>query len=312
MDVRELRYFISVARNRSFTKAAEELFVAQSALSRQIKKLEDELGVQLLTRHAKGVELTRAGVALMERADPLIHMVRQIKAELGASTEPEGHLSIAVPPGAGLQFAGDFLQAFSAAFPKVSIHLLDGASASLQEWLLNRKVDIAVLHNVPPISELNILPLLEEPTLLVCKTGTVLPKLESASAGFSIQDLKDLPLILPASPHHNRILMDRAAAQSSVSLNIAYEVDSVPIIKQLVKKGLGCGIFTQAVVDEEVKAGVIDTYPLRLPITSSLLSIAWRKNESPPAGLNEAVQLLRQTVGGRVAAGLWPGQVRLP
>lgn len=312
MDVRELRYFTSVARNRSFTKAAEELFVAQSALSRQIKKLEDELGVQLLTRHAKGVALTRAGRALMERADPLIHMVRQIKAELGTSNEPEGHLSIAVPPGAGLQFAGDFLLAFGAECPKVSVHLLDGASTSLQEWLLNRRVDIAVLHNVPPVPELNIFPLLEEPTLLVCKAGTSIKATYSGGPGFSIQDLQKLPLILPAQPHHNRILMDRAAAQSGISLNIAYEVDSALITKQLIKRGLGCSVFTQTVVNAEVIAGDIEVHPLRLPISSSLLSIAWRKNESPPAGLDEAVRLIRETVAKLVREKRWPGEVRLP
>ena len=85
MDFREIRYFAQVATAGSFSRAAKELRVAQPALSRQIRKLEQELGVDLLVRHGRGVRLTGAGSILLERAEQMIHLLRNTGDEVRAT-----------------------------------------------------------------------------------------------------------------------------------------------------------------------------------------------------------------------------------
>ena len=103
MDFREIRYFAQIATAGSFSLAAKELRVAQPALSRQIRKLEQELGVDLLVRHGRGVRLTGAGSILLERAEQMIHLLRNTGDEVRANANTvSGHVSLGLTPAAGL------------------------------------------------------------------------------------------------------------------------------------------------------------------------------------------------------------------
>lgn len=106
MDVRELKSFIHVARAGSFNRAAAELYIAQPALSRQIAKLEEEIGVPLFVRHGRGVRLTAAGARLLERAEIITQMVGETGEHVRASVDEErGYLAVGLPPTMGALIA---------------------------------------------------------------------------------------------------------------------------------------------------------------------------------------------------------------
>ena len=106
MDFKEVRYFLQVARAGSFNRAAHELNIAQPALSRQVRKLETSLGVDLFVRHGGGVRLTSAGSLLYEGAESIHHMVKRTTERIRAGGENvAGHVTFGVPPGAGLLIA---------------------------------------------------------------------------------------------------------------------------------------------------------------------------------------------------------------
>ena len=163
MELKELRNFMQVARAGSVSRAAEELRLAQPALSRQIKKLEHELGVSLFTRHGRGVRLSAAGSLLLERAEAIAHLVHQTREEIKDDRSPQrGRITLGVPPAAGRILIPHFAERFQKAWPQTTLHMREGVASSLQEWLVEKRLDIAMLHNPPHLETLDISPLLTE------------------------------------------------------------------------------------------------------------------------------------------------------
>lgn len=113
----------------------------------------------------------------------------------------------------------------------------EGVSSSLQEWLLEKRIDIAVLHNPPHLESLNIQPLLAERMLVVGPARDRRKRCQPAS--FRVRDLAGLPLILPNMAHSNRRLVEHAAHEYGICLRIKIEADSVAFAKAMVEKGLG-------------------------------------------------------------------------
>ena len=168
-DIRKLRSFVHVAWDGSITRAAERLHIAQPALSRQLHKLEEELGVALLVRHGRGVTLTQRGTLLLKRAEALIRQFEEIRHEILTSEGTyTGHVVIGVPPAAGLLIAPAVFKLFRARWPNATLQFREGVSSLLEEWLLDRRLDIAVLHNPPPMAEIDVTPVLHERMVLAC------------------------------------------------------------------------------------------------------------------------------------------------
>jgi LysR family transcriptional regulator, nitrogen assimilation regulatory protein len=163
MELKELRNFMRVARAGSVSRAAQELRLAQPALSRQIQKLEHELGVSLFARHGRGVRLSVAGSLLLERAEAIVHLVHQTSEEIKDDRSPaSGRITLGVPPAAGRILIPPFVARFQKAWPQTTLHMREGVASSLQEWLVEKRIDIAMLHNPPHLESLDISPLLNE------------------------------------------------------------------------------------------------------------------------------------------------------
>ncbi len=307
MDFRELRYFAHVARAGSFSRAANELRIAQPALSRQIRKLEEELGAPLLVRHGRGVRLTGAGSLLLERAETLSHLLHQTADEVRANGNTlTGHLSIGVPPAAGLLIVPAMVEQFRKLWPRVSLHVREGISTSLQEWLLDRRVDVALVHNPAPLDALHIVPILKERMILVGppaagKSGS------RQKRSYQIRDLTDLPLILPSLPHNNRRLVEQAAVMHGVRLGPVIEVDSVALTKSMVRAGLGYTILTVAAVQDETARGDLTAYDIERPPLTSTVAIASLREMQPSRLVAELSRVLRATAHDLIARGAWTG-----
>ena len=175
MESRELRNFARVARCGSFSRAADELGIAQPALSRQILKLERELGVSLFVRHGRGVHLTTAGSLLLDRADAITHLIYRTSEEVTQNHTRGGSVVLGVPPAAGLLIVPPLVERLRAESPQLTLHLREGVSTLLQEWLLDRRIDIAVLHNPPPLEVLEINPMLRERMVVIGPTRAPAP-----------------------------------------------------------------------------------------------------------------------------------------
>jgi LysR family nitrogen assimilation transcriptional regulator len=301
MDIRELRTFIHVARSGSFSRAAAELFTAQPALSRQISKLEAEIGVPLLVRHGRGVRLTAAGTRLLERAELITHMVGETGAQVRASAdEQSGHIAIGLPPAIGLLIGEQLVREFRARWPRVSLHVREGLSSYLQEWVLDRRVDLAVVYNQPLLDSVDVQPLFSEPMVLVGRPGD-----GDASRVWRIAELGEIPLILPALPHSNRTLLEQIALQHGVRLRVDMEVDSVALTKKLVAAGLGYTISTATAIQAETRQGTLRAHPIERPAIRSSVVVTTLREQRANRLVTSMAALLTETMHDLITHSEW-------
>ncbi|WP_144957846.1 LysR family transcriptional regulator [Pseudomonas oryzihabitans] len=299
MDIRELRSFVKVAQCGGFSRAARELYVAQPALSRQIAKLEEQLGVELFTRHGKGVELTAAGARLVERAEVMLRYLEETADHVRSSAEEErGHLAVGLPPAIGSLVGPQLIQKFRQRWPKASLHALEGLSTSLQEWLLQGRIEVAVVYNQPLLEAFDVRPLFSERMVLVGPPG-------EASHSQRLSALGEVPLILPGLPHSNRRLVEQVAAQNTVRLNVILEVDSVGLTKKLVAAGQGYSILAHAAVQQDIDRGELVGHEIERPGIRSTVSLARLKERRSSRLALSWEKIVLETLEELVTVGPW-------
>ena len=306
MELKELRNFMRVAHAGSVSRAAQELRLAQPALSRQISKLEHELGTPLFSRHGRGMRLSAAGSRLLERAEAIAQLVQQTREEIREDRSPtRGRLVLGVPPAAGRLIVPYFVERFRKTWPETTLHLREGVASSLQEWLVEKRIDLALLHNPPHLEALELKPLLTERMFVIGPPRHRL-KQRPHPKSFRIRDLGALPLILPNGAHANRRLVENAALEHGVRLRIMIEADSVAFAKTMVERGLGYTILTYAAVQDELARGELTVYPIVRPALSVRVCIVTPRGEMPKL-VEDAGEMLRDVCSSLVRSKRWAG-----
>lgn len=263
MDLKPLRSFVAVVEAQSFTRAAASLSLTQSALTRQIQKLEADVGAELLTRSHRGVDLTERGALLLERARAVLAEVEQIKALLRSDAAgPAGHISLGMSPAAGQMLIPLLLERVARLYPKIRIHVVEGFTAHIHEGLLEGRLDLGVLHDPEDRKRLQVEPLLVEPLLLVGPRGSR-PRQRHGAPRHGVEMLAELPLILPSRPNSLRMHIEQMVAATGLRLNVRAEVDSISITKTLVQRGYGYTVLSYELLHQEIDRGDLEVVPIR-------------------------------------------------
>jgi LysR family nitrogen assimilation transcriptional regulator len=305
MDLRSLRYFQTVAEWSSYSRAAEMLRISQPAISRQICKLEDDIGARLFHRRAHGVSLTDAGEALLKRCHLVLRELEQARAEIHSGVQgPSGSIAFAVPPAAAHFLVPTLVQRFGARYPNVFLKLAGGFSGHIHEWLVREEVDIACLHDPLPQKGFEITPLVREEVFLVGRPG-IMP---ADRDHLRIAHLAEVPLIVPSRPNASRRLLDHWVARAGVTLNIRAEVDDHLMIRALIQAGIGCSLLTQGAFVGERARGEVAALRFH-PRAYWPLAIV-RTNGTPRAQILEAFhQTILSVARELIRAGVWPAQM---
>lgn len=310
MKFEDLDAFVRVARQGGFSRAATQMRIAQSALSRRVTRLEHGLGVKLLARHGRGVRLTEHGVALLERATGLMNELESIEDDiLALATEPSGDVHIALPPTTAQVIAPLIVREMRDKFPRVRLYIHEGFSGFIHDWMVDGKVDLAVLYNPEPSAELQISPFLREPLYLVVPSdGPALPAAALKNGHVILKKLGTVPLILPSHSHSLRTLLERLAAEHRFSLQVAHEVDGMRATKGMVEAGLGYTVFSYAGVYEEVNAGTLKIIPF-VPRLDWELALVERKTVAASRALFEVKRSIAKQVHVLLERGFWQGKL---
>lgn len=304
VDTRALRYFQAVAECGSYSRGSELLRISQPAISRAIRKLEDDLGSQLFRRHGHGVTLTNAGRILLERSQSILRQLEQTRAEVRSSEAgPAGHISFAVPPGAGQFLAPPLARRFSSEFPRVVLKIIGGYSGTIHEWLVRGQVDLACIHEPLPQRGFDVVPLVEEEVLLVGRPGSAPRDWGHVTPAA----LADIPLVLPSRPNATRRLLDLWGASSGVPLNVAMEVDDHSITRALVREGIGFTLLTRGAVEAELRRGDIQVWPLAPRATWTLALVSTTNAPRSPI-LTAFIETLREVARDLTTSGAWPAR----
>jgi DNA-binding transcriptional LysR family regulator len=246
MDIRQLRYFEAVARHRHFTRAASELHVAQSALSHQVRRLEDELGVELLRRTTRSVEPTEAGGLVAAHARAVLSQTDALRGEI---EELRGLVRGRLTVGAML-FGGELdipalLAGFTASFPHVEIGVREGTARRMLDMLRDGSLDLTFALEVEAPAGVDRLELSSEEL-------TAVTSLDHRLAGrrpLRLSSLGDYPLIAFEPGSSTRALLDAALADAGVAPRVAVEATDLTLIRSLAARGLGVAVLPRSFVE---------------------------------------------------------------
>jgi DNA-binding transcriptional LysR family regulator len=243
MEIRQLRYFEGVVRHRHFTRAAEDLHVAQSAISHQVRQLERELGVELLRRTTRSVQPTEAGELVAARARLIL---AEADALQGDVDELRGLVRGHVAVGA-LLFGGELdipalLASFTATFPDVELGLHERTAQGMIDGLNDGSLDLAFALESDPPDGLDRLELSEEELAVV--VGPAHPL--AGKRPLPIAALAGHPLIAFQRGSSTRELVDAAFAAAGVQARIALEGNDLALVRSLVAQGIGLAILPRS------------------------------------------------------------------
>lgn len=306
MDLRQLNTFIQVADLGSLSKASDRLRIAQPALSRQIRMLEEELKLTLFDRHGRGMALTSAGELLRARAGNILRQLEETRADLAEEAGAvRGRVVFGMPPTVGDILATRLIERFLAQYPEVTLRAVPAFSGYLLDWLHAGEVDIAVVYGTEANASMRLSPLLVESLCLVTP-GSTSPAPHHAIPFAEVAREK---LVLPGPQHGLRRLIEREARVHGITLQVAVEADALQVLKGLVQRGLGSTILPPASVHDEVAAGLLGAAPIIEPSLSRKLVVAQPLGRQASNAVRRFEQVLRQEVSAMVSEGIWEGQL---
>jgi LysR family transcriptional regulator, nitrogen assimilation regulatory protein len=293
MNLNQLEYFVHTAEMGSLSKAAIVLNIAQSALSRQIRLLEADLQVTLLLRNGRGVVLTEAGKRLFDHSIAILQLVSRVREDIDASRdEPVGRIVIGLPPTMGRMLTLPLVEGFKRALPKARLAIVEGLSTHLAEWVSTGRVDIGLLHNPESQPSLEVMPVLQEPLVLVSPAGSKVGK----AATVNFEDLVNYPLIMPERAHVIRKLIETQAALTGLKLQVAWEISSVRSILDLVRAGHGHAVLSRNAIAIEQRPEEFILRPLVKPQLMSTLCLAISAHKPVTPLTKHVMHLLRELV----------------
>jgi DNA-binding transcriptional LysR family regulator len=291
MELRHLRYFIAVAEERSVTRAAERLWLAQPGLSRQIRDLERELGAQLFERHARGVELTDVGERFLERARTAVAAVNSAGATVrDAEAGVVGTVRLGIVLGASWHLTGSVLDEFARARPRVELTLLEGYGGTLWHELREGRIDALISPSGMEVSDVRTLRTLElgsEPWVVLAGQRHRL----AATSSLHASDLEGEQIAVTA--HRDGSAYDRAVAGLLEELGVTAVLTRTapgPSLQAAVARGEAVALTT---APAELRPHVI-ARPLH-PSRALRFELAWRDEAISPA-LAEFVRLTAESV----------------
>jgi DNA-binding transcriptional LysR family regulator len=278
-DLRRLRYFLAVARERNFTRAAERLHIAQPALSRQVRQLEQELGVELLRRTTHDVELTDAGRFLLERGPALLDDADELwRAARAFGAGERGGVSVGYGTSAGYETAPRLLAALASRVPDLAIETRVAPLAQLVTDVAQGALDAAIVR-CPPLT-----PGIEARVVRLERQGVLLRRDDprSGAAAIALADVRDEPLLLhprEANPGHYDAVLELCAA-AGFAPTLAVRTLSFDLAQTPVAAGEAV-----AIVGESTLAGLpadLAWVPLAPP-ASLAIALLVRADGRPPA-----------------------------
>ncbi|GGL80867.1 LysR family transcriptional regulator [Wenxinia marina] len=301
MEVRQLRYFTSVAREGSFGRAAARLNVAQPALSRQIKKLEEELGVELFVRHAHGITLTAAARSLAPRAEHILDEIDGFRHALQQPVADERRcLRIGVSPGTAELLAYPLSQLVQRRHPHLTCEFVSMLMPARADLLLDGQMALSVMNRPRSLNGLRILPLLREPVCLIHRPDDT----RFDPAAIDIDTLAGVALILGGDRSSGiRSIVEEAFSSLGLRLSVAAVANTAGTCKALVREGVGPTIHVAAMARAELERGELCAVPIRGLYSVRVIAISEEAEMTPDLCL--MIDTVRDCFADLVRSGRW-------
>ncbi|WP_159993055.1 LysR substrate-binding domain-containing protein [Roseomonas sp. 18066] len=316
MDLRALRSFVAVVEEGSFSAAAVRLRIAQPALSQQARKLEAELGCQLLERLPRGVVPTPAGGKLLAHARDLLARAEAVRDDLrGEAALPTGEVTLGLPQSVAAMLTLPLLARVLAELPQVKLRIIESMTGYIPDWLREGRLDLAMVFRADVGGGLVLRQLLEEQLFLAGPRQAAdgpRPAAGGQIGTVAFSALAGLPLILPGAPHGLRLLIDQRARQSGVRLRVVAEVDALAQLTAAASAGLGWSILSYTTLREALEAKRISVWRIQDPAITRSIYLC-RPADRPATRAVQAVEeRVQQVLRRLVEEGGWPARLTPP
>ncbi|MFJ4836376.1 LysR family transcriptional regulator [Streptomyces sp. NPDC088747] len=277
MELRQLEYFVAVAEEQNFTRAAERVHISQSGVSAQIRQLERELGAELFDRSARTATLTVAGKAALEHARTALAAAGAVGQAVDDVTDLiRGQLTVGMVIGCTLTPLFDALSVFHQAHPGIEISLLEDNSDRLVEGVRAGTVDLALIGTATATPDgLEALTIISERLVVAVPARHPLAKQRRVT----LRELVTYPIVCMPPGTGLRTVFDRACAAQSLQPAIALQASAADAIADLAARGLGVAILSDSMAEsyrDQIVARTIDDVE-----TPALLALIWKSTHSP-------------------------------
>ena len=279
-SLNSLLVFHEVAKLRSFSKAAEQLFISQPAVSKHIKGLEGTAGMGLIQRRRGGFSLTEAGKILFKYTHKISSPLMEVENLLeNLKKEYQGILKIGTTESYSKGLMPKLLSGFQASFPFMKIALDVGNSEEIEKSLRDYKNDLGLIGVVKFSSRFEWVSFLTEELVLIVSPDHPLAKKKAVS----LKELGRYPLILRAKGSTTRRVILQAFKEMGIHPSLLIEAGSSEFIKQWVSEGKGISIIVERAVEDEEKRGVIKTIPILEKLYLQVAFLYLKEAKSNPA-----------------------------
>jgi LysR family hydrogen peroxide-inducible transcriptional activator len=296
MNLRALQYFVKLADLRHFSKAAEACFVSQPTLSTQIKKLEEELGTQLVERSPKNIMLTPAGEEIVERARKLLADVEQIRAVARRSKDPEeGNLRLGLFPTLAPYLLPHVVPGLRRHFPRLRLQLAEEKTEDLLRMLHRGELDAALLALPIPEAGLQIEVLFREPFVLAVPANHELAQAPKVS----VDDLHGNELLLLEEGHCLREHALEVCTLAGAHERMDFHASSMETLRQMVAAEVGITLMPKLAVMPPIAATEnLVTRPFAGKAPARTIALVWRSSSAMVNFHQELANVFRQLTTG--------------
>ncbi|WP_407278056.1 LysR family transcriptional regulator [Aromatoleum evansii] len=291
IDFDGIQAFVVIAELGGFSKAAEHLHVTQTALTRRVQKLESYLGLRLLDRTTRYVELTAVGREFLPQAKAIVgEMTLAVGRLKDMSKNARGSFTLACVPTMASHVLPAAIRRYRESHPGNRVRLIDTTAFEVRDAVLHGQAELGIGIPTERHPELIETPLLEDPLMFFCREEHPLSHREAVTWS----DMRETELVVVSSMTATRVFMDYQLAKRGISLSGAYEVQHHATAISLVAAGVGTAILPASTLEEGARPGVC-RIPLVSPVVKRRITLLRRKNSTLSPAANAFFELLKSS-----------------
>jgi LysR family nitrogen assimilation transcriptional regulator len=302
MELKPLDWFLCIAETGSLSRAALELDVSQSMLSRGVHDLEQELGQRLFHRTGRGMHPTDFGKSMLPLARRATLEVSRFNNEAKALRgKLSGPVAIGLPGSVAARIVAPLVKESRERFPELSLRFVEGLSGGIEERLAARRIDIGLVFLPASRVTRAMVPLASSMLYLVGPRGDAL----TARRAVPLAQVAAAPVMLPGRPHSVRTMVEDVCAERGLALTLLCEIESLLAIKETVAAGCGYTIAGFDSVAGDVASGRLQAAPIKDPAISRLLVLTTGPKNSLTTAARAIAALVTSVAARLVRQGTW-------
>jgi LysR family nitrogen assimilation transcriptional regulator len=273
-----------------------------------MRNLEEELGIELLFRHARGVTPTELGLKFYDHARRILQEVERAKESVRSqSTSPSGRISVGLPTSACRGVSLPLHRTMATALPNIKLHIVEAMSGTLDEWIQSGRLDVALLYDHKAFEHVAWTEMMVEDLMFVVPAAH--PVASWREIGFGQVFEQELPVVLPGRPNVLRVVIEQLAARHDVT-PVATDCESLPAIAELVRAQAFATVMPHFALAAEIERGEMVAIPIVDPIPSWRLSVVVSQRTLNARGSEAVAEVLASVIGDLVERSIWRARLK--